>query len=380
MNIETLLQKANLFTELAIENGLKRDIEDYQVSLQQSQNRNLIFMNDINTRLYSKLEKIYNSSLVDDLGILIKNGKPFTERNYITELDDLSNNTNLNANSYYSSLLSILQSLLGGLKSNLNEITKLTDVIEKYSISNEDINSIEDYYPICLKFNDEETTRGLKNLQRSLRIWNITLLNYQTLITSKSPEQIKVQSVNDGCIEFVLEYGWDVAEKFAGVIDTFSTYYVTYLALKNSINKIFGDKAIISKKVKDSNEKTIKLMFDDMENNLKQFILEQVKDAKSKDIDIKGDGSDSKKIELVAKSVINHFLKGNEIKFLMPFEDIDEEDIISNSDDSKVDVTKRIRDNTSKAKKEYEILTVEDKKLLLEKYSVKDIDFLDKKK
>ncbi|MCI2229566.1 hypothetical protein MC378_10340 [Polaribacter sp. MSW13] len=377
MNIETLLQKSQLFIELVIDSGLQRDLQDYQNTLNQNQNKNLIFLNDVNSKIQSKLLPIYNSSLPDDLKVLIKKATSFTEREYLKEFERLENDPKIEAQGYFTQFNSLLISLLRGINSNYTEIKKLKDVIDIYAINHEDIESIEDYYPICLKFNDEKITNGLKDLHRTLRIWNITLLNYQTLVSSESPEQIRVQSVNDGCIEFVLDYAWNVAEKFAGVIDTFSTYYVSYLAAKNTFNKIFGNKSILSKKLQQQNEKTIKMMFDEMEENLKEYIGQQVKEAKSKDEDIINDGTETKKIEVIAKSVINHFLRGNEVKFLIPFHDYEQLETEEEIEKLPEDITRKIRENTSKAKIEYKSLNEADKKLLLGKYSITDLDDLE---
>jgi hypothetical protein len=63
MNIENLIEKINLFDELIIDSGFRRDVNDYIQSIQQSQNRNLVFMKDLSTRIKKLLIKSENYSL-----------------------------------------------------------------------------------------------------------------------------------------------------------------------------------------------------------------------------------------------------------------------------------------------------------------------------
>jgi hypothetical protein len=42
MNIESILDKIDLFEDLVIESGFRRDIADYSQSISQAQNRNLV--------------------------------------------------------------------------------------------------------------------------------------------------------------------------------------------------------------------------------------------------------------------------------------------------------------------------------------------------
>lgn len=377
MNIESLLQKAELFTELVVDSGLIRDLQDYQNTINQNQNRNFILMNDVNDKITSKLNDVYNSSLLEDLKILIIDGTPFLERDFILELKELKEDSKIDAQTYFTKLQSILQSLSSSMNSNYSEINKLKEVLKKYSTRKKEKNTTNNNYPVCLKFNDKNTTEGLKNLSKSLRIWNIVLTNYQTLISNESPEQIKIQSVNDGCIELVFEYAWGVAESFAGVIETFSVYYASYLFIKNNLKKVFGDDTFHSEKLRDHNNDTAKLMFEEMENNLKEFIKKQMETAQEKDNRITSDGSDVKKIEIITKTVIDHFIKGNEVKFLMPFHDYnsEEEDLEEKLTE---DITKKIRLNTNKVKREFKVLNEKDKLKLLNKYSVSDFDSLEK--
>ena len=82
MNIESLLNKINLFKEFVIETGLKRDLIDYTNALGQPQNRNLVFMKSLAEKLKNYFFEIKNNSIDTELQIILKDTKPFTTSSF----------------------------------------------------------------------------------------------------------------------------------------------------------------------------------------------------------------------------------------------------------------------------------------------------------
>jgi len=79
MNIQSLLDKIDLFNELIIESGFKRDLEAYQVALQNAETQtNLISLKEIAQNLIQKLNDLSLSGLPEELDLLFPKRKVFT--------------------------------------------------------------------------------------------------------------------------------------------------------------------------------------------------------------------------------------------------------------------------------------------------------------
>ena len=67
MNIESLIAKTELFNDLIIKSGFRRDLQDYINTIQQAQNQNLVFMKDLSIKIIENLDFFENYSLNEEL-------------------------------------------------------------------------------------------------------------------------------------------------------------------------------------------------------------------------------------------------------------------------------------------------------------------------
>ena len=107
MNIHSLLEKANLYLELVTVSGFDRDIDDFIKALAQPQNRNLIFLKDVSSRVKNTLEKIGTTSLSNDLRIILKDTSSFLDQPFIDLINEIESDPKVTADDFYNKLNSI---------------------------------------------------------------------------------------------------------------------------------------------------------------------------------------------------------------------------------------------------------------------------------
>lgn len=101
MNIESLINKIQLFEDLIFKTGFRRDIQDYIQSIQQGQNQNLVFMKDLSQKVRLKLVDCENFGLDSELSLVLRDTPPFTDINTLSQLEELDSDTEIVGNAYF---------------------------------------------------------------------------------------------------------------------------------------------------------------------------------------------------------------------------------------------------------------------------------------
>ena len=122
MNIESIVQKSDLFKELVINSGFKRDVIDYYNSIQQAQNHNLIFMKDLSNRIISSLEFFEQNNLDKELELILKDEESFLSLEIKEKLLYLNNDIEINGKIYFTEFNQILKLLNQSISKNETEI------------------------------------------------------------------------------------------------------------------------------------------------------------------------------------------------------------------------------------------------------------------
>lgn len=373
MNIESLLNKLHLFESLVVTSGFKRDISDYLQSIQQSQNQNLVYMKDLSSRIKSFFQNFENNSLDNELSYLLKGTLPFTKKNTVSKLDELDNDTSVNANDYFSKFYDILNTLISSIDENENEIKSIKSVLNKYSITESEQLASEGNALISIIFKDLKSTGTLKEFTKSLNKWNRALLLYYTLLKSDSPEEIDLIEIQNGSIDVICNIDFNVSLDLTKVVMKGLAVYGAYLLYKSKAAKEIIASYMGNKKLIASEKEREKLMLLNIHEILKDTINEQHKENLKKDKTISKEGVD-KKIEEVTKVIAEHIIKGNEIK-LLTYGPQNEQDSEGNGsiEDTK-ELAKQLRENTSIIRERFSLLEADDKQLLLETYTIKEED------
>lgn len=365
MNIESLIEKIDLFDELIIESGFRRDINDFIQSIQQTQNRNLVFMKDLSGRVKASLLHADNYSLASELKIVLRDNPPFTDLGTESQLDELDSNTEIDAEPYFQKFNNILTKLLQGIDNNKKELDTARQVFEKYKSESSDYKTKETQAIMSLVFKDLKTTGSIKEFAKVLSRWNRTLIVYHTLIKSDSPDDISLVEIQNGSIDVIFNIDFDVAVDLADLIKIGLKVYGAYLLYKSKRAREIIDSYMGNRKLIQMEKDRESLMLNNIRESISTKALEQHKERLKLDKKIDKAGVD-KKIDEISAVVTDHIIKGNEIKLLTPPK-LDE-------NNEEKDVSEELRNESAIVRERFKQLDAEDKKLLLDKYSIKDTD------
>ena len=237
MNIESLISKIKLFDNLIIKSGFRRDVFDYIQSIQQGQNRNLVFMKDLSQKVRTKLIESDNFGLENELIIVLRDSEPFTKLNTVEELDELDGDTEIVGNAYFSKFNQILNSLLQNIDKNKKELDGVLSIFEKYISNESEYESDEEQAIVSLIFKDLKSTGSLKEFSKVLNRWNRMLLVYHSLLTSDSPKEISLIEIQNGSIDVIFNIDFDIAVDLTELLKTGLKVYSAYLLYKSKTAK-----------------------------------------------------------------------------------------------------------------------------------------------
>lgn len=362
MNIESLINKIQLFEDLIFKTGFRRDIQDYIQSIQQGQNQNLVFMKDLSLKVRLKLVECENFGLDSELSLVLRDTPPFTDINTLSQLEELDSDTEIVGNAYFQKFNQILNQLLQNIDKNKKELDSVIKVFEKYVSDQSEYDSEEEQAIVSLIFKDLKSTGSLKEFSKVLNRWNRMLLVYHTLLTSESPDEISLVEIQNGSIDVIFNIDFDVAIDLTELIKTGLKVYGAYLDYKSKTAKEIIASYMGNAKLIKQEEAREKLMLENIKDSITQKILEQHKDKLKTDKKIEKTAI-KVKVEEVSSVLTDHIIKGNELKLLTPPETEDEEE---------QDLSEELREETAIVRERFKKLSPEDKQLLLETYSIKD--------
>lgn len=363
MNIESLIFKIELFNDLVIKSGFKRDVTDFIQSIQLAQNRNLVFMKDLSNKVKSKLTDFDNYGLDSELRLILREGKPFTELKILNQLEELDQNTEIDGNTYFAQFNHFLNQLIQQVDQNKNELDNVLLVFKKY-ISADVYESGGELALVSLIFKDLKSTGSLKEFSKVLNRWNRMLLVYHTLLTSDSPKEIELVEIQNGSIDVIFNIDFDIALDLTELIKTGLKVYGAYLLYKSKTAKVIIESYMGNQKLIKQEIDREKLMLDNIKESIASKALEQHKEKIKNDKKIEKIAIDVK-IEEVSSVITDHIIKGNELKLLTPPD-------MKVSEEEETDLSSELREETAKVREIFKKLSKEDKMMLLEKYSIKD--------
>lgn len=313
MNINTLNDYIEQFETEIIESGFKRDIQDYIGSLPNNQN-NIVSLREIAKNILEVLNKIYKSDLSENLEKLLPDKiKPFTKTNFYEDLQNLINNKEIEQNIFFQKLSQIIAQLNKLIQVNIAEIEKIKQFIKPYISSQDKVLSADEKAIVSIIFNEEKAISELKEFTKNLQNWNKIIPIYHQILSSSSPEDIRIVNVQNGSIDLLINLNVDLAINLEDLFKIGYKTFLTYLSYRKMIKPIvenyFGNKKLIL-----SEKEREKELINNIGEAIKHKIIEQHKEALKTDTQIEKN-SDKKIIEVV-KLITSHILKGNEFKLL----------------------------------------------------------------
>jgi hypothetical protein len=369
MNINTLKDYIEQFNSEIVDSGFKRDLQDYVGSLPNNQN-NIVALREVANNISEKLDEIYNCDLPENLEmLLVEKIKPFTKKPYNDNFQELISDKEIDLANFFQKLNQLLTQLNNEIQQNITEIDKINKFIKPYLDTQEEILTSEEKAIIAIIFKDKKTITILTEFTKNLQNWNKVLPIYHQIISSSSPEEIEIVTVQNGSIDFLVNIDVNLAIDLANIFEIGFKTFLAYLSYKKLLKPI-SETFMGNKKLLDNEKKQEKLLIDNIGEAIKSKIIEQHKEALKTDKEIEKNAD--KKIETVVKLVTSHILKGNDLKLLaLPENAETEED--ENEDNQKAELKKV----SMQVKQAVKSLPQTEMKKLLEQY--KEPDENDKK-
>lgn len=371
MNVESILNKIQLFEELVIDSGFRRDIVDFVQTIQQAQNKNLVFMKGLSERVQASLAVFENNSLGPELDLILRDSASFTSRNTADELKELDFNKKIDSPQYFQKINDIFNVLLASIDANTSEINIIKKVFSKYVSDKSEFQTEEEQALVSLVFKDLKSTGGLKEFSRVLNRWNNTLLVLHQLMTSESPEEISLVEIQNGSIDVIFNIDVNIAIDLTNLIKTGLQVYGAYLLYKSNgkvkeiVGACFGNKELMKLE-----EKRETLMLNNIKLSIKEKALELHEKHKVSDKDIDKTAIDIK-VETISSTITDHIIKGNEIKILTLLKPDEEAEEGGNT---AKDILTELRESTAIVRERAKELSPAEQQLLLKTYAIKEDD------
>lgn len=363
MNIESLISKIELFNDLVIKSGFKRDVNDYIQAIQQGQNQNLVFMKDLSNKVIANLTEFENFGLKNELTLVLKDTIAFTELNTLLDLEEINNNAEIQGNEYYSRFYQILIQINNHIEQNKNELDSALQVFLKYR-SKDEYESEQEKALVSLIFKDLKSTGSIKEFARVLNRWNRMLLIYHTLLTSNSPKEIELVEIQNGSIDVIFNVDLNIALDLTVLIKTGLKVYGAYLLYKSKTAKLIIESYMGNEKLIEHEKQREKLMLDNIKESIAQKALEQYNEKLQIDSIIETTSIEMK-IDEVSKVIADHIINGNELKLLTS---------PPKNDENESDISIELREETARVRETFKKLSNKDKLTLIEKYTINEID------
>ena len=245
-------------------------------------------------------------------------------------LDELCalDESSLELNKKIKSLKDIVVRLSGQLVGLDSEIKTVKTFISPYVTQN-----IEESEAalVSLIFNDKKTVSSLNEFQKNIAQWSKCLPIYHTLVTGESPEELELVSVQNGCIDVVVNLDVDVALDLTKVFQTAIGSFTAYLAYKKGLSEV-GSPAQ-SSRTKELENKLLESKKEDVYITTEDIIKSQ----SSSNTKVEGDYD--MKIKQISELVTTHVIKGNEYEVLH----LPDRDDLSDEDENEAETIKSIR-------------------------------------
>ncbi|WP_264521761.1 hypothetical protein [Flavobacterium sp. N1994] len=314
MTIRKLIEQIEYLDENLQQNGFWETTQDnYNTII--SNRQNIVLLKELTEKQMLKMSALYSSETPLFLkSILVPNGcQPFTETNFVQLFQDLLSSNVVDVNQYYNEITPIFNDLIAKITENIEKLENLKSIFKPYLDKDYSTLQTDENAIFSIKFNDEKTIGGLKNLAKEINKWNTSLLIYYGLIKGESPKDIELIEVDNGSIDFVININFDIASKFLELIKVGFEVFSAYLLYKTTvaqITKSYGDNQKLIDGEKQREEDLLENISIQVEKAIKRQLKEHKKGTKPQIEAL------DKKIEVIAKLVKEHIVKGNSVKLL----------------------------------------------------------------
>lgn len=149
-------------------------------------------------------------------------------------------------------------------------MTQIQAVFSKYSNVETELESEDDQAIVSLVFKDLNTTTSLKEFSKALNQWNRTLIIYHTLLMSESPGEIDLVEIQNGSIDVIFNFDFDISIDLIELIKTGLKVYAAYLLYKSKTAREIIDSYMGNKRLIQMENERENLMLDNIKESIAQ--------------------------------------------------------------------------------------------------------------
>lgn len=311
MTVRKIIELIDYLKEVLQDKGFSQKLSDYLVTIQ-NQTNNLVLLKEITDKLIDDLTDIDESDVPESLQRTLVNSKnkPFTNDDFLKQLNDLKSQNFSDPGSQYNTLNSIISKLQTRITQNITELDTIRKTISPFLTKDYSELQTESNAIFALVFNNIKSYDNLKDLSFELKRWDRGLSLYQQIVSDETPKSFDIVEVDQGSLEVVLTLLFEVADKLLELFKTGFEVYGAYLAYKTTVLEIVKSYRGNEKLIK-SEEEREKLLLENVKKAVKEELRKQAKKAKAKNNE-----AIEKKIDEVTKLITDHIVKGNSVKLL----------------------------------------------------------------
>ncbi|MCP9761661.1 hypothetical protein [Lacihabitans soyangensis] len=325
MTVRKIIELIDLIKDKIGKDNFSSKLQDYLVTIQNN-NNNLVLLKELTEKLIADFKKLEQEGIRELLDkVLMNKEKPFTDDSFLKQLTTLKEQNYPDSGSHYNTLNAIITQLQLRVNSNIEELDKISTTVipflsKDYSELQSDTNAI-----FAIIFNNEKSYNSLKLLSFELKNWDRGLFIYQQIISEETPKPFEIIEIDQGSIEVVLNFIFEVGEKLLDLFKTGFEVYGAYLAYKTVVQETLSKSFRGNQKLIKGEEEREQLLLENVRIAVREEVKKQAKKGKKQE-------ALEKKIEEVTKLVTEHIIKGNSVKLLSAPEEKEE---IFNKEDEK---------------------------------------------
>jgi hypothetical protein len=361
VNISSLIDKINSYKELIVDRGYHRDIQGFSTTLgQPNTNQNLIMIKDIIQKTKIILDGIYQSSVPDDLLILLpqEDNYQYLKKDYQDRIISLENDPEANAQDLHTKIVALINDLKIHIGDNTQKITKVENfLLPYYTKENDEINK-NGKAVIALIFNNKKFYKNFNVLAKTSLKWDKAIKIYYQLLKSESPEDVDITSIHDGTLDIIFNIDLSIAIDLTEIVKCGLIVFGGYLTYLKTAKPII-DTYLGNKKLIENEQERKKLLLENIHDSIFGRIKEQHEKKAKVDQKLNKESID-KKIEEVTKIITEHLVEGNELKLL------------STNNENAKELKDEVKQKSQLVKNQYKSISSDEMKFLEDKYSSKD--------
>jgi hypothetical protein len=195
----------------------------------------------------------------------------------------------------------------------------------------------DEIYEIGIIIPDQNNLHYAKALEETIHNWNLILKGLSEL-TGEGTEDIKIERVYNGCIEFIIEQVFSVASSLGDIMTELVSIYFTIDKVKNHLKglKKEGVPQKTLKPIEDSQAKKVEEEIDKLAEKI-------IKTYKVKDLEKGRENELRTQLKHGIKYIAKSLEKGVEIEIIPPYDSKDDE-VVEETDDKETKA-KKIENN-----------------------------------